>query len=117
MAKAAKKKSAKEASSLFHSIMQAAVKGNPKPKKKPHEVLIEIQENVKKLNKKYPVAFVRDGLEIQLRIGFQYVGEGRVLYYKVNPNWPIDIVKEVQKIVESKTAANNSIISGVVRDK
>jgi len=35
----------------------------------------------------------------------------------VNPNWPIDIVKEVQKIVESKTAANNSIISGVVQDK
>lgn len=29
----AKKKSAKEASSLFHNIMAASVKGNPKPKK------------------------------------------------------------------------------------
>lgn len=32
MAKA-KKKSAKEASNIFHSIMKASVKGNPKPKK------------------------------------------------------------------------------------
>lgn len=31
MAKAVKKKSAKEASSVFHNIMAAAVKGNPKP--------------------------------------------------------------------------------------
>lgn len=34
MAKAIKKKSAKEASSTFHNIMAASVKGNPKPKKK-----------------------------------------------------------------------------------
>jgi hypothetical protein len=33
MAKA-KKKSAKEASNIFHNIMQASVKGNPAPKKK-----------------------------------------------------------------------------------
>lgn len=33
MAKA-KKKSTKEASNIFHSIMKASVKGNPKPKKK-----------------------------------------------------------------------------------
>lgn len=34
MAKAVKKKGAKEASNIFHSIMAASVKGNPKPKKK-----------------------------------------------------------------------------------
>ena len=34
MAKAIKKKPAKEASNLFHSIMAASVKDNPKPKKK-----------------------------------------------------------------------------------
>jgi len=34
MAKAVKNKSAKEASNIFHSIMGAAVAGNPKPKKK-----------------------------------------------------------------------------------
>jgi hypothetical protein len=34
MAKAAKKKAAKKASDIFHNIMQASVKGNPKPKKK-----------------------------------------------------------------------------------
>jgi hypothetical protein len=34
MAKAAKNKAPKEASNIFHSIMQASVKGNPKPKKK-----------------------------------------------------------------------------------
>jgi len=34
MAKAVKKKSAKEASNIFHNIMAASVKGNPKPKKK-----------------------------------------------------------------------------------
>jgi hypothetical protein len=34
MAKAVKKKDAKEASNIFHSIMAASVKGNPKPKKK-----------------------------------------------------------------------------------
>lgn len=33
MAKAVKKKGAKEASNIFHSIMAASVKGNPKPKK------------------------------------------------------------------------------------
>jgi len=33
MAKAIKKKSAKEASDIFHSIMGASVKGNPVPKK------------------------------------------------------------------------------------
>ena len=32
--KAAIKKSAKEASNIFHNIMQASVKGNPKPAKK-----------------------------------------------------------------------------------
>lgn len=34
MAKAVKKKSAKEASNIFHNIMVASVLGNPKPKKK-----------------------------------------------------------------------------------
>ena len=34
MAKEVKKKSPKEASELFHNIMQASVSGNPKPKKK-----------------------------------------------------------------------------------
>lgn len=34
MAKAVKKKGAKEASNIFHSIMGASVAGNPKPKKK-----------------------------------------------------------------------------------
>ena len=34
MAKSIKKKSAKEASNLFHNIMAASVKGNPKPIKK-----------------------------------------------------------------------------------
>lgn len=34
MAKAVKKKTPKEASELFHSIMKASVSGNPKPKKK-----------------------------------------------------------------------------------
>lgn len=34
MAKAIKKKSAKEASGIFHGIMAASVKDNPKPKKK-----------------------------------------------------------------------------------
>lgn len=31
MAKVVKKKSAKEASELFHNIMKASVSGNPKP--------------------------------------------------------------------------------------
>jgi hypothetical protein len=34
MAKAAKKKSAKEPSNVFHNIVAASVKNNPKPKKK-----------------------------------------------------------------------------------
>ena len=34
MAKAVKKKSAKEASDLFHNIMKASVSGNPTPKPK-----------------------------------------------------------------------------------
>ena len=34
MTKAVKKKTAKKASDIFHNIMQASVKGNPKPKKK-----------------------------------------------------------------------------------
>lgn len=34
MAKAVKKKSAKESSNIFHNIMQASVSGNPKPKVK-----------------------------------------------------------------------------------
>jgi hypothetical protein len=34
MAKATKKKSAKQASSLFHNIIAASVSGNPKPKAK-----------------------------------------------------------------------------------
>ena len=34
MTKAVKKKSAKKASDIFHNIMAASVKGNPKPKKK-----------------------------------------------------------------------------------
>lgn len=34
MAKAAKKKSAKESSTLFYNIIAASVKGNPKPVKK-----------------------------------------------------------------------------------
>ena len=34
MAKAVKKKSAVQASNIFHNIMAASVKGNPTPKKK-----------------------------------------------------------------------------------
>jgi hypothetical protein len=34
MAKEVKKKPAKEASNIFHNIMAASVKDNPKPKKK-----------------------------------------------------------------------------------
>ena len=34
MAKAVKKKSAKEVSNIFHSIMSASVAGNPIPQKK-----------------------------------------------------------------------------------
>lgn len=34
MAKAVKKEDAKEASNIFHNIMQASVKGNPVPIKK-----------------------------------------------------------------------------------
>lgn len=34
MAKSVKKKSAKESSNIFHNIMAASVKDNPKPKKK-----------------------------------------------------------------------------------
>lgn len=34
MSKAVKKKTPKEASQLFHSIMKASVSGNPKPKPK-----------------------------------------------------------------------------------
>jgi hypothetical protein len=34
MAKAVKKKSAKEGSNIFHNIIAASVQGNPKPKKK-----------------------------------------------------------------------------------
>lgn len=34
MAKEVKKKAPKEASNIFHSIMAASVKGNPKPVKK-----------------------------------------------------------------------------------
>jgi hypothetical protein len=34
MAKAAKKKTAKEASNVFHNIIAASVKGNPTTKKK-----------------------------------------------------------------------------------
>lgn len=33
MAKAARKKSAEEASNIFHNIMQASVQGHPRPKK------------------------------------------------------------------------------------
>ena len=112
-----KKKSAKDASQTFHNIMAASVKGKPKPSKKPDEILLEISDAVKKLNRKYPVAFVRDGLEMQLRIGFQYMGTARELYYKMNPNWPIDIEEEVQQIVESKAAANPSFISRIIQDK
>jgi hypothetical protein len=35
MAKEGKKKSAKEASNIFHNIIQASVKGNPIPAPKP----------------------------------------------------------------------------------
>lgn len=38
MAKSVKKKSAKEASNLFHNIMAASVKGNPKPQNKGVEI-------------------------------------------------------------------------------
>jgi hypothetical protein len=34
MEKTPKRKAPKEASNIFHSIMAASVKGNPKPKKK-----------------------------------------------------------------------------------
>lgn len=40
-----KKKNPKEASNIFHSIMAASVKGNPKPKQKEKKVV-----NKKKIN-------------------------------------------------------------------
>jgi hypothetical protein len=41
MAKEVNKKPAKEASTTFHNIMAASVKGNPKPKKKAEKVGIK----------------------------------------------------------------------------
>jgi hypothetical protein len=61
MSKSIKKKPAKEASNIFHNIMAASVKGNPKPKKKPaiksknievNELIIKAVVNQKSPNKK-----------------------------------------------------------------
>ena len=45
MAKETKKKPAKEASNIFHNIMAASVKGNPKPMQSDKKVI-----NKKKIN-------------------------------------------------------------------
>lgn len=45
MAKETKKKPTKQASNIFHNIMAASVKGNPKPKQKD-----KIAVNKKKIN-------------------------------------------------------------------
>jgi len=44
MTKAIKKKPAKEASTTFHNIMAASVKGNPKPNKEVKNKSIEVKE-------------------------------------------------------------------------
>lgn len=82
MAKAVKKKSAKEASTLFHNIMAASVKGNPKPKNK----------NVKKeeVMKHYPkerfpgvngetfeIRIVDTGMAIHAEINLIYTDRGK----------------------------------------
>jgi hypothetical protein len=53
MAKAAKKKSAKEASNIFHNIMQASLKENPKPVKTNNMTKAKIDELKKDLDKKF----------------------------------------------------------------
>jgi hypothetical protein len=55
-----KKKSAKEASSIFHNIMAASVKGNPKPNKNMQEKYIELYKIVEDEMKKG--GYIKDSL-------------------------------------------------------
>ncbi len=53
MAKAIKKKSAKEASGIFHGIMAASVKGNPKPNNMTEKKVQELKDDMLKKHTKH----------------------------------------------------------------
>ena len=101
------KKPAKQAPKTFHDIMKASVKDNPKPKKTGTQILSEISEAVKKLDRKYPRAFVMDGLETQIRAGFIFSAGIPSLAYTLNPNWPPTIVEDVKTTITKKAVEND----------
>ena len=97
MAKAPRKKSAKEASNVFHNIMAASVKGNSKPNKtkpeidltKPDAILKHIQAEIEMAVPDYEKY---SWLQIGMKPPYSII-------YFINEDCPADKHNKIEKII------------------
>lgn len=95
MAKA-KNISDKDASKIFHNIMEASVKGNPKPKpdiNKTIQFLKHIQEEIAMVVPDY-------GEYVVLQIN----SKTRGIFYNIDDSCPIEIHQKIEKVIRENAA-------------
>ncbi len=94
-----KKKSAKEASGVFHNIMAASVKGNPKPNpdiNKTMQILKHIQEEIAMVEPDY-------GEYVVLQIN----ATTRGIFYNIDESCPPDKHNKIEKVIIENAALLN----------
>lgn len=83
-----KKKSAKKASSIFHGIMAASVKGNPKPQKKENKA-----EWIKVFTDGVKSTITLENSKIYLRAVIEY--QKTVIGNPISKDWKNDIIEAI----------------------
>lgn len=101
MAKAAKKKSAKEASETFHNIMKASVKGNPKPTSPDIATLMQYLKQIEREIAKTVPDF-GDYTIMQV----SQIGSGQ-LFYNINDSCPKEKSQKIEEIIKNNAALLN----------
>jgi len=114
MAKAAKK-TATEASNIFHNIMQASVKDNPKPKANSkidiNSVFDEINKHIASFNSDFTADEINGGLQDNVELNIRYLDSGRQLEFKINPNLPEKVKLLLRNEIPLKASKYPKIIA------
>lgn len=116
MAKASKKtiniksnKTSEQGSALFHNIMAASVKGNPKPKKKADKVNINKPTLIIELIQDELAKAVPDyGNYVVLTIA---LGTPHQLFYNISDSCPKEKLQKIEKIIKENAAHFNLAVN------
>jgi len=104
-------KKPKEASELFHNIMAASVKGNPKPKKKADKVNININKPtliIELIQDELAMAVPDYGNYVVLTIA---LGTPHQLFYNISDSCPKEKLQKIEKIIKENAAHFNLAVN------